>query len=85
MYKIIISNKASKEIDNLPDRIFLKIDDIILKLKKKPRPVGSIKLTNLEEYRIRIGDYRLLYTIDEKLKEIHIFKVSHRREIYRKK
>ncbi len=85
MYKVVVSNKAIKEIDELPDRIFLRVDELIQTLSVLPRPVGSIKLTDIEEYRIRIGDYRLLYTIDENLHEIHIFKVSHRKDVYKKK
>jgi len=85
MYKVIISNKVVKEIDNLPDNNFLRIDEVIQALKENARLVGSIKLTDIEGYRIKIGDYRILYTINENLKEIHIFKVIHRKDAYKRK
>lgn len=60
MYKIKISNKAAKEIDKLPDFAFLKIDELIQKLKVQPRPVGVVKLIDIGGYRMRTGDYRIL-------------------------
>ena len=85
MYRVIVSNRAIKELENIPDKIFLKFDAIIQSLKENPRPVGSIKLTEKEEYRIRVCDYRLIYTIEDDIMEIHIFKVAHRKEVYKKK
>jgi len=57
----------------------------MISLKDEPRPVGIFKLTNEESFKLRIGDYRILYTIDDDLKEIRIFKVAHRKNVYRKK
>jgi mRNA interferase RelE/StbE len=85
MYKIRISNRVVKEIDDLPNSAFIRVDDIIQNLKIQPRPFGSIKLTDIEGYRIKVGDYRILYTINDTVKEIEIFKVINRKEVYRKK
>jgi mRNA interferase RelE/StbE len=85
MYKIVLSNIAKKALDKLPDSIYLRIDKMIQKLKENPRPIGSIKLSGEEAYRIKVGDYRIVYAINDNIVEIYIFNVAHRKEIYRKK
>ena len=52
-------------------------------LKDNPRPVGCKKLTNEEGYRIRVGNYRILYKIDDKNFSINIYKITHRKDVYR--
>jgi mRNA interferase RelE/StbE len=52
-------------------------------LKENPRPVGCKKLTNEEGYRIRVGNYRILYTINDANKLVDVFKISHRKDSYR--
>ena len=85
MYKVVLSNKVIKEIDKLPEDIFQKVDKVIQDLKLDPRPVGSIKLTGSEGYRIKVSRYRILYTIEKKKKEIRIYGVLHRKDAYKKK
>ena len=60
-YKIEVKKSAKKELRKLPKNDLLKILKKIESLAKNPRPAGSIKLTNQERYRIKIGDYRVLY------------------------
>jgi mRNA interferase RelE/StbE len=84
MCKLKIKKTARKELDNLPDTIYLKIDEAILSLKENPFPYPqSKKLKGEDKRRLRIGDYRVVYTVDEKEKVITIFRVRHRKEIYR--
>jgi len=52
-------------------------------LADNPRPTGSVKLTGFEVYRLRIGNYRALYTVDDQTRTIEIISVGHRKEIYR--
>lgn len=85
MYKILVSNIAKKALDKLPDSVFQRIDKRIQSLKFEPRPVGCIKLSGNESYRIRVGDYRVIYTINDKIIEIYIFNIAHRKEIYKRK
>jgi mRNA interferase RelE/StbE len=85
MYKILLSNIAKKALDKLPDSVFQRIDKRIQSLKFEPRPVGCIKLSGNESYRIRVGDYRIIYTINDKIIEIYIFNIAHRKEIYKRK
>ncbi|MBI5124906.1 MAG: type II toxin-antitoxin system RelE/ParE family toxin [Planctomycetes bacterium] len=84
MYNIIIEKKAGKSLKELPEEIIKKIVGTVERLKTDPRPQGSLKLKGRFKngYRLRMGDYRVLYTVDEKRKEVSIFKVGHRREIY---
>ena len=75
---------ARREFLNLSDAIASRIAPRILALGKNPRPVGSKKLWHREDiYRIRIGDYRVLYEIQDKVLIVLVVKLGHRREIYR--
>ena len=83
MYKLKIIPQAQKDLNQLHDKIFNSIKDEILALAVNPRPYGSVKLTNENGYRIRIGDYRALYRINDELKEVFIYRVKHRKDAYR--
>ena len=83
MYKLKILPSAQKDLDRLHGKAFNNIKNKILLLANNPRPYGANKLTNEDGYRIRIEDYRALYRIDDKLKEVFIYRVKHRREAYR--
>ncbi len=83
MYKIKIIHSAQKDLDQLRGRAFYDVRDEILLLASNPRPYGAVKLSNENGYRIRIGDYRALYRIDDKAKEIFIYRVKHRKDAYR--
>jgi len=82
-YKIEIKKSAAKEISKLPKVSIKRIVNKIQTLSDDPRPNGCKKLSGDEKYRIRIGVYRVLYSImDEKL-IIYIVKVGHRKEVYK--
>jgi len=83
MYRILYSEKVLKELNELENQIYLKTRDKILSLEQEPMPVGSIKLTNQAGYRIRVGNYRILYEIDDKLKIVNLLKIGHRKNIYK--
>jgi mRNA interferase RelE/StbE len=74
------SRSARKELDALDDDTYLRIVAAIYYLRENPRPAGIKKLTGHEAYRIRIGDYRVLYTVDDKLKEVRVEAVCKRDE-----
>lgn len=75
-YKIIIERKAEKDAGKIPFNIRATIDKAILDLTQNPRPRGCKKLTEKEGYRIRVGDYRILYIIDDKDKIIVIYRIK---------
>lgn len=83
MYRIQIVKSALKELSKLPSKEALKITRKINDLKDEPRPSGCVKLTGSNnEYRIRIGNYRVLYTIEDKVLLVYIFKVRNRKDAY---
>lgn len=83
-YQLIISKSVQKQIDKLPSTIIEKIIKKLKELSNQPRPNGVIKLKGFEhQYRIRVGDYRLRYDIDDSHLEIKILQCKHRREVYR--
>jgi len=82
-YSLEIKRSAEREIDRLPPGVHRRISDKILTLEDNPRPFGSHKLRGEEEYRLRVGDYRVLYIIDDKARRVFVYGVAHRREAYR--
>ena len=85
MYSITIKKSAAKELEHLPGNILKKVTHEIYQLAGNPRPTGSKKLKGSSEnlWRIRIGDYRVVYLIEDTVKIIDIRKVGHRKDIYR--
>lgn len=85
MYQIIIKRKAEKELDKVPKRMLPKIVAAIDCLENEPKPEGSKKLQASKEnaFRIRVGDYRVIYVIEEEIKIVDIRKIGHRKEVYR--
>lgn len=85
MYKITFKRSAEKEIQKLPSSVILKIVPVIEGLSKNPRPAGSKKLQGSKEniWRIRIGDYRVVYLIAEEVKIVEVRRVGHRKDIYK--
>lgn len=82
-YKIEVKKSAAKELRKIPGKALARILDRIRSLSDDPRPEGSIKLTNQEKYRLRIGKYRVLYSIDDNILTVYIVKAGHRKNIYR--
>ena len=82
-YKIQVKKSAEKELGKIPKKELLKILDKIKNLSDDPHPPGSIKLTNQKKYRVRVGNYRVLYTIEDNILTIFIVKIGHRKHIYR--
>lgn len=82
-YHIEFESRARKEFLDLPSNIQERLSTGIDDLENNPRPPGAKKLIGQEGYRIRKGDYRILYTIDDQSKLIRIYHLGHRREVYR--
>ena len=82
-YKLEVKRTAAKEIGDLPKADCRRVVAKIALLARDPRPHGCEKLSGAEKYRVRQGDYRILYEIDDSAKLVTIVKVGNRREIYR--
>lgn len=81
--KLLLSKSAQKDLDKLPDDIVVRISRRLYDLAVNPYMHGSEKLSGNKGYRIRIGDYRVVYVFDKNNKKIIIIKVKHRKEVYR--
>lgn len=81
--KLLITRKAEKELDKLPDRLARTIAQAILVLSQNPYPINSKKLHGQNNYRLRIGSFRVIYTVNKKLREITILRVADRKTVYR--
>ena len=82
-FRVILKPSANKELAALPTKIQSQVANVLLKLGENPHPSGSIKLKGREGYRVRSGDYRILYTVDNSASSVMILAIGHRREIYR--
>ncbi len=84
-YEIIITKSIQKQLDNMPNNIQERVYDKISQLVEEPRPDGVVKLKGYDnEYRIRIGDYRLVYEIQDEQLIVLIIQCKHRRDVYKK-
>ena len=82
--EVILQPSAKKELDRLSGKLGLRIALAIKNLQKEPFPVHSKKLQGWNgHYRLRVGDYRVVYFWDKENKNILITKIKHRREVYK--
>ena len=81
-YSIEIKKSATKEMAKLPKVHLQRIVTKIEALAKEPRPNGCKKLSADEKYRIRVGEYRILYTIEDNKLIVYVVKVRHRKDVY---
>ncbi len=82
-YALTIKQSARKELDALDDSTFDRIDRKLGALPENPRPSGCKKLHGYRDlWRIRVGDYRVIYRIDDTARVIDIVPIAHRRDVY---
>jgi len=82
-YSVLIKKSAERELRKVPKADLQRITQRIKELAAIPRPSVSEKLAGQDSYRIRQGDYRVVYTVDDDHSLIEIIKIGHRREVYR--
>lgn len=83
-YRLVFARSARRELERLPRQEIQRLVKRIHQLASDPRPVGCQKLSGTDFYRLRQGDYRVLYGIDDAHRLVDIIKIGHRREVYRK-
>ena len=84
MYEVHLENAAQRDLKKLTAEVYHRIVSHLKELKSNPRPSGSRKITGSKnDWRVRVGDYRILYEIDDKLRKVNVMKIRHRREVYR--
>jgi mRNA interferase RelE/StbE len=82
-YQVIIPKSVRKELDRLPDDVASRILARLNELGINPRPADVKKLKGRDAWRIRVGDYRVIYEIHDRVLQVIVITVGHRREIYR--
>jgi mRNA interferase RelE/StbE len=82
-YTVLILRRAQKELARLPPTIYGRVKAAVLKLSENPRPRGCEKLTGREGWRVKVGDYRVIYEIDDEQQTVTVLHVGHRRDVYR--
>ena len=82
-YRILFKQSVAKDLRSIPKKDVQRVLRRIDSLADEPRPVGVEKLSGDEKYRIRQGNYRILYAIDDDVITVTIVKVGHRRDVYR--
>ena len=83
-YEVFIEREVERNIRKIPKELRKGIFSLIIKLKINPRASGIRKITKTQNcYRIRLGDYRIIYEVDDKRRIINIFRIRHRKEAYR--
>ena len=82
-YAIAILRRAQKELQRLPRADYERVRDAIRALADAPRPPGCVALTGRDGWRIRVGNYRVIYEINDTQHLVTILHVGHRRDVYR--
>jgi mRNA interferase RelE/StbE len=83
-YEVEISPSARKSLAKIPKKDRLRIQGVIELLQSNPYPPSSIKLTERSEYRVRVGNYRVIYDIVKEHLVILVLTIGHRKDVYRK-
>jgi len=82
-YSVEVKPSARKELELLPDKVLVRVLQKMDSLRNAPRPVGCKKLKrHKDHWRVRVGDWRVVYIIDDAVKLISITRIAHRREVY---
>lgn len=83
-YKVLFKPSVEKDLRSLPQSVVTRTFKRIEALKENPLPRQSIKLTGAEQlYRVRSGDYRIIYGVDKKNRQVVVHYVRHRKDVYR--
>lgn len=82
-YNLVVKKSAERELRALPKQDLRRVTERLQYLSHNPRPLGCEKLSAHDQYRIRQGDYRIVYAIDDTARVVTIVKIGHRREVYR--
>ena len=82
-YKIVVKKSVTKDLKSIPKKDVKRILSAIQKLADEPRPPQAKKLSGQDRFRIRQGNYRILYTIEDTRLVVCVVKVGNRRDVYR--
>ena len=83
-YRLVIKKSAERELRAIRQPDLRRIVGRVRALAENPRPAGHEKLSGEARYRVRQGDYRIVYAIDDDTRTVEVVKIGHRREVYRR-
>jgi mRNA interferase RelE/StbE len=84
VYEVSLERRAERDLKKLPAEVFNRIIPPVKALSENPKPSGCRKITGSKnDWRLRVGDYRVIYEINEREKAVRIMRIRHRREVYR--
>jgi len=82
-YAVELKPSARKELESLPDTVLARVIHRLGSLAHDPRPSGCKKLKGYkDQWRVRIGDWRVIYTVDDTVRLVSVTRIAHRREVY---
>ena len=82
-YRVALTSSTEKELNGLPKIVIARIVTRLERVVSVPRPPGCKKLKGgVNEWRIRVGDYRIVYVIDDAARTVDVTRIAHRREVY---
>ena len=81
-YQVLILRRAQKALGDLPKGDYERVRNAIAEFANNPRPTGSKKLVSRNGWRIRVGDYRVIYEVDDANRQVTVLDIGHRRDIY---
>jgi mRNA interferase RelE/StbE len=84
IYKVEVETRARREYRDLPRDAREEVTDAIDDLQTDPRPPGAKKIVGADGYRVRTGDYRILYALNDDSHTVRVYRIGHRREVYRR-
>ena len=82
MYTVVIEKQAKKQLEKISPPNYESVVEALLALANNPRPHGYKKLKGRQGYRVRVGDYRIVYNIEHNILTIYVLLIGHRREVY---
>jgi mRNA interferase RelE/StbE len=83
-YRIVLSRSATKELAALPAKVHDNVISHIRQLESNPRTTGAEKLTGIDAYKLRVRNYRIIFKIDDRAKEIEVVMVDDRKQVYQR-
>lgn len=83
-FLVLLTPAAERERRKLPHDVKPRVNQALLSLETDPRPAGVTKMSGAHDrWRVRVGDYRVIYAIDDHAQRVTVFRIAHRREVYR--
>jgi mRNA interferase RelE/StbE len=84
VFEILLERAAEKDLRKLPEDVHARVLKAIQPLSRQPRPTGAKKLSGgKNDWRIRVGEYRVLYEIADTIRIVRIYRIRHRRDVYK--